>query len=135
MARSLDNPTRRDLREFAAILGFGLPLVFGLALPFFGPGVYPVWPWVAGIVFLAWGWLAPESLRPLLRIWLRIARAIARVATPVILGSTWLLAIVPTGLVMRLFRNDPMRRSWDPDAETYRRPSEPRPASHQERPF
>jgi hypothetical protein len=135
MARSLDNPDVRDLREFAAILGFGLPLAFGLALPFFGSGDYPVWPWAAGAVFLAWGALRPASLRPLLLAWLRIARAIARVATPVILATTWLVAIVPTGLIMRMFRNDPMRRGWEPEAETYRRPSEVRPPSHQERPF
>jgi hypothetical protein len=135
MARSLENPGIRDLREFALILGLGLPLVFGLTIPYLGDRGYPVWPWVAGGVFLAWGALSPASLRPLLLGWLRVARAIARVATPMILAITWLLAIVPTGLVMRLLRNDPMRRNWDPDAGTYRRPSENRPASHQERPF
>jgi hypothetical protein len=135
MRGSLDNPGNRELREFAAILGVGLPVAFGLALPFFGSGDYPVWPWVAGAIFLGWGALAPASLRPLLLLWLGIARAIGRVATPMILASTWLLAIVPTGLIMRMLRNDPMRRTWDPDVETYRRPSDVRPPSHQERPF
>jgi hypothetical protein len=135
MARSLDNPDTRDLREFAAILGFGLPLAFGLAIPFFGSGVYPVWPWVIGIVFLGWGAIRPASLRPLLLAWLRVARAVARVATPIILALTWMVAIVPTGLIMRMLRKDPMFRDWEPDAETYRRPSEVRPSSHQERPF
>jgi hypothetical protein len=135
MARSLDNPDTRHLREFAAILGFGLPLAFGLAVPFFGSGNYPLWPWVAGVVFLAWGAMWPASLRPFLLAWLRIARAIARVATPIILATTWLLAIVPTGVMMRMFRYDPMHRDWEPDSDTYRRPSEIRPPTHQERPF
>ena len=135
MARSLDNPDTRDLREFAAVLGLGLPLVFGLVLPFFGAGHYPVWPWLTGAIFLAWGAVWPASLRPLLLAWLRIARAIARFATPMILALTWLLAIVPTGLIMRMLRKDPMARGWEPEAESYRRPSENRPRSHQERPF
>jgi amino acid transporter len=135
MPRSLQEPTTRDLRQFALILGLGLPLLFGLVFPLAGGGNVPLWPWLVGAAFLVWGFTAPASLKPVFLAWLRLAHAIGRVVTPVILSVTWLVAVVPTGLIMRLVGNDPMRRKWDPESSSYLRRSEQRPKSHMERPF
>ncbi len=135
MPRSLHEPTVRDLRQFALILGLGLPLLFGLVFPLAGGGDIPLWPWITGPAFLLWGFVAPVTLRPLFLAWLRLAHAIGRVVTPVILSATWLIAVVPTGLIMRLLGHDPMCRKWDPKAGSYLRRSDPRPSSHVERPF
>ena len=41
------------------------------------------------------------------------------IVTAIILTIVFLIAIVPIGLVMRLFGRDPMQRKWDPEATTY----------------
>ncbi len=52
---------------------------------------------------------APALLRPLNLAWFRFSLLLNKIVNPVILGLMFLAAIVPFGLVMRLFR-DPLRR-------------------------
>ena len=49
--------------------------------------------------------------------------------------TTFYIAIVPTGLAMRALGKDPMRRRFDPEAESYLIPSEAPPKDRLERPF
>ena len=59
--------------------------------------------------------LSPFTLRPVFRLWLKIAHAIGRFNTQLLLGTAFILVHIPTGLVMRLFRRDPMKRKIQAD--------------------
>ncbi|MCK5010681.1 MAG: hypothetical protein KAS98_09360, partial [Deltaproteobacteria bacterium] len=52
---------------------------------------------------------------PVFRLWLKIAHAIGRFNTQLLLGAAFILVHIPTGLVMRLFRRDPMKRKIQAD--------------------
>jgi len=53
---------------------------------------------------------------------------IKKQATAILLGIAFFLIILPAGLVMRLYKADPMRREFDESAESYRVPS-PKPVA------
>ncbi len=64
---------------------------------------------------------SPIILRPVFKLWLKVAHAVGWFNTQVLLSIVFILIFIPTGLVMRLFRKDPMKRKmvtegtyWEP---------------------
>ncbi len=66
---------------------------------------------------------APIILRPVFKLWLKVAHAVGWFNTQVLLSIVFILVFIPTGLVMRLFRKDPMKRKMLVE-ETYWEPYE-----------
>lgn len=77
------------------------------------------WPLFAAGVFATLAVFIPGLLLPLNRLWHVIGPKIASVNNLVILGAVFYLFITPVGLMMRLFRRDPMQRSIDKRIATY----------------
>lgn len=76
--------------------------------------------WLAGatiFVFLAQFWTRP--LAPLNWLWFRIGLVLNAVVSPLVMGFIFLVAIVPTGLLLRLAGKDLLRLRPDPAASTY----------------
>tara|TARA_R110002110_G_scaffold56163_2_gene159853 strand:- start:1751 stop:2161 length:411 start_codon:yes stop_codon:yes gene_type:complete len=102
----------------------GFPLLYG--------GEPRLWSFGIGIAFIVAGFLFPDVLRPLNRIWFQIGLLMHQVVNPIIMGLIFFLAVTPTGLIMRALGKDPLRRTFDRDAETYwirRDPPGPDPQS------
>lgn len=76
--------------------------------------------------FLGVSLTKPSLLRPLNLLWFRFSLLLHKIVNPIILGLMFLVAIVPFGLVMRIFR-DPMRRKKS-DGPTYWIKREPKSA-------
>ncbi len=73
------------------------------------------------IVILPLVIFAPTLLRPVFNLWLKIAHAIGWFNTQVLLTIVFILVFIPTGLIMKLLRKDPMKRKmlaegtyWEP---------------------
>jgi hypothetical protein len=124
----------RELRNFGLLLGALFILIFA-GLPLLRHRAHPIWPWfVAGGLWTC-ALLVPLALRPVHGYWTQLGKLLGWVNTRLILSLLYAVAVVPIGLVMRLFGRDPMERKFNPAAETYRVPSRERPASHLERPY
>jgi O-antigen/teichoic acid export membrane protein len=132
---------RRGLREFALTTGTVVAVLFGLIIPWLlgrqiaflsWPGN---WPWLLFTVLAAWGLIAPMTLRPLYRLWMRFGLVMGRITSPIILGLVFYLVFMPTGLIMRLFGKDGMNRKFDKNAGSYRVQSKKAPRENLERPF
>lgn len=83
-----------------------------------------------GIALVLGGALLPSALAPLNRAWTRLGLLLGRIVTPVVMAVVYVLAFVPTGLVMRARGRDLLRLRREPDASTYwieRRPPGPAP--------
>ena len=80
---------------------------------------------LAGLVLILLPIIAfsPIILRPVFRLWLKVAHAVGWFNTQVLLSVVFILIFIPTGLIMRLFRKDPMKRKIL-DEETYWEPYE-----------
>ena len=64
---------------------------------------------------------APIIIRPVFKLWLKVAHAVGWFNTQILLSIVFILVFIPTGLVMRLLRKDPMKRKmlaegtyWEP---------------------
>jgi hypothetical protein len=64
-----------------------------------------------------------------------VGHVLGWINTRIILGILYYGLIVPTGLVMKMFGRDPMRRAFVPDMQTYRVVREPRQPSHMKHMF
>jgi saxitoxin biosynthesis operon SxtJ-like protein len=49
------------------------------------------------------GLLVPDRMDPIYRGWMRLAAAISKVTTPVVMGALYFLVLTPTGLLLRAF--------------------------------
>lgn len=126
---------RRGLREFGIMTGMIVLGLFGLFLPWLFEFNFPVWPWIVGSILVAWGLIAPNSLKPVYRGWMKFGLLLSRVTTPIVLGIVFFGVVFPIGAIMRLRGRDPMTRRLDPEAKTYRVISKPSPKENMQRPF
>lgn len=107
---------------FAIIALF--PVLFGGALRW--------WSVVIALVFVALALLAPTTLAPLNRIWMRFGLLLHKIVSPIVLGIMFFLVVTPIGLLMRVAGKDPLRLRLDKSARTYwidRTPPGPKPES------
>jgi len=117
------------LRKFAYTSSALLVVLFGLLIPWVFKFELPVWPWIAGGVLAAWGTVAPSSLNPVYKLWMRFGLIMNRITTPIILGIVFFLVFAPIAVAMRLLF------TTDSDAETYRIISTVHPSNKMERPY
>jgi hypothetical protein len=66
---------------------------------------------------------APTLLRPLFKLWMTLAHAVGWFNTQVLLTIVFIFIFIPTGLIMKLLRKDPMKRKMLAE-ETYWEPYE-----------
>ena len=126
---------RKGLREFGLLTGAIVAALFGLFFPWLLERSIPLWPWIIAAVLGGWGIIAPDSLRPVYNGWMKFGLLLSKITTPLILGVVFYLVIMPIGLLMRLFRHDPMARKLEKNASSYRVASPEVPKENVERPF
>jgi hypothetical protein len=124
---------RKELRNFGLVFGSAIALIVGLALPLLWKFPFSPWPWGVGAVFMLIGLVMPRLLGPFHRLWMGFAEFIGSINSKIILTVCFYLIILPFGLMLRIFRADPMARRLDKDAESYRVNS--KQPSRMERPF
>jgi hypothetical protein len=101
----------------------GWPLLSGQGLRW--------WAAAVSLAFLLAAFLAPDWLAALNRAWTRLGLLLGRIVSPIVLAILFFGAFTPFGLLMRLFRKDPLRTAFDRNAATYwieRVPPGPDPA-------
>jgi hypothetical protein len=125
----------KGLRRFALVTGGLLIALFGAVLPWLFEFPYPLWPWGLGGALGLWGVVAPASLNPVYRAWMKFGLILNRITTPIVLGIVFFLVILPIALVLRLSGRDPMARTFDDASETYRITRSAAAKSSVERPF
>lgn len=105
--------------------------LFGVAwLVFFGVIGWLVWAntasipaatalWAAAGAVPAVGWVAPKFMRLVYLGLSYVAFPIGLVISSVVLATVYYGVLTPTGLLLRLFGRDAMRRKLDRQAQTY----------------
>lgn len=120
-------------RTFGLTVG-GILVALALFRGLFGAGFHALTMTllVSGAILAAAGLFAAHWLSPLNRWWTRLGLLMARVVNPLVLSLVYLIAVVPTGLVMRWLGHDPLRLRRAPREDSYwieRQPPGPAPES------
>jgi len=123
------------LRKFGLVTAAAFVVIFGLFLPWLFSFKMPIWPWILAAVLVGMALLAPDALGPVYKIWMKFALLLNKITTPLILGIIFFLVFFPAGILMKLFRGDPMKREIEPDSESYRVESKNPESSRMENPF
>lgn len=124
-----ESGTLADLTPHASGPEGGSDRAFGLVFaavfaiigcwPLLKSGPVRLWSLALAVVFLALAVAVPRVLAPLNKVWLRFGLLLGRIVSPIVLFLVYVVAVVPTALLMRLSGKDPLRRSFDPAASTY----------------
>jgi hypothetical protein len=88
-------------------------------LAYFKSGAgYLVWAGLA-LVFGALALQLARVLAPLRRLWMRFGAAMGHIINPLVLGTVFIVVIVPVGGLMRLLGKDPLSRRPDAAKSSY----------------
>lgn len=128
----LDN---KGLRDFGLITGALLAAIFGLLLPWKFGWAWPIWPWVVFAVLAIWALIAPATLNPVYRVWMRFGLVMGSVISRIILGLVFFLVVTPIGIMMRATGKDPMNRTLTDSVDSYREPISPDKSNSFDKPF
>tara|TARA_B100001121_G_C18417811_1_gene493186 strand:+ start:230 stop:616 length:387 start_codon:yes stop_codon:yes gene_type:complete len=90
-------------------------------------GLYPllnnedirVWSIILSLIFLILGFLNSNLLTPLNKAWIRFGILLGNIISPVVLGIIFFLVVLPTGLVMRLFKKNFLGLKFDKKLKSY----------------
>ena len=111
---------KKELREFAIVMGIFFAILGGLLLwrhrPF-------IWPVSLSAIFFISGFLFPQALKPVQIAWMTLAVLIGFVMSRVILSVLFFLVLSPLALISRLLGKKYLDLSFrKPEAATYWEP-------------
>lgn len=102
--------SKKQLREFGLLIGFGFPILIGLLLPAITGHGFREWTLWVGVPGLILGIMAPRLLDYPYKVWMALGHALGWVNSHIILGLVFIFVLQPIAFVMRIFRYDPLRR-------------------------
>jgi len=107
-----------EVRQFGLMMGLVLT-VLGALFYWKGRPNGSIAFWTAATAMVASGLLAPAALRPVFRVWMKFAHAMGWFNTQLLLVLLYYLIFTPVGLIMRLFRPDPLQRKIEKERSSY----------------
>jgi len=133
---SIPELDRKGFRDFGITTGGIVAVLFGLFFPWLlEVESFPLWPWIVFAVLGTWGLVAPMSLAPVYKTWMRFGLLMSKVMTPLVLGIVFYSMFAPFGFLMRIFGKDSMERKFSESANSYRVASRKAPVKNLEKPF
>nr|WP_075438957.1 SxtJ family membrane protein [Prochlorococcus marinus] len=102
--------SKKQLREFGLLIGFGCPLIIGWLLPSLFGHDFREWTLWIGILGLSLGLTAPRFLHYPYKIWMALGHVLGWVNSHIILGLVFIFVLQPIAYIMRLTGYDPLRR-------------------------
>ena len=125
---------RSGLRNFGITTGGIVAVIFGILVPYILDRGWPLWPWIVAAVLTGWALVAPATLGPVYRGWMRFGLLAGKIVTPIILTIVFVVTIVPTSIALTLMGKDAMRRKFD-SGPSYRVQSKQPPVENMEKPY
>ncbi len=119
-----ESVSKKQLREFGYLIGFGFPIIIGLIIPFIFGHFFRIWTLWISIPFLIIGILKPRLLFYPYKVWMVIGLALGWINSRIILGLIFILVLEPISLIMKIFGYDPLRKRIKANEISYRESKE-----------
>ncbi len=126
---------RSELRKFGLLSGFLVLLIFCVILPWIFETGIPSWPILVALILGALALAHPESLYYIYKPWMKFGVIAGTINSRIIITLLFYLVMMPMGIVMKIFRIDPMSRSFDETLTSYRIDSRTKPENNMENPY
>ena len=101
--------TKKQLREFGLLIGFGFPILIGWLLPSIFGHQFRAWTLWIGVPGLILGLTAPRLLHYPYKSWMALGHALGWINSHIILGLVFIFVLQPIAYIMRLTGYDPLR--------------------------
>ena len=111
--------SKKQLREFGLLIGFGFPLLIGWLIPILTGHGFRVWTLWIGFPGLLIGLTSPRLLYYPYKFWMKLGVILGWVNSKIILGLVFIIVLLPISFVMRLIGYDPLRTQLK-EKKTYR---------------
>ena len=111
--------SKKQLRKFGILIGFGFPLLIGWLIPIMTDHGFRVWTLWIGFPGLIIGLTSPRLLYYPYKFWMKLGVILGWFNSRVILGVVFIIVLLPISFVMRLIGYDPLRNKRKRE-ETYR---------------
>ena len=111
--------SKKQLREFGLILGFGFPILIGWLLPALIGHGFRAWSLWIGVPGLILGLSSPRLLYYPYKVWMELGQVLGWINSHIILGLVFILVLQPIAYIMRLIGYDPLRTKLKGE-KTYR---------------
>lgn len=124
------SPIASSNRSFGIIFSLIL-FLYGSAPIIHGETFRPM-PLIFAGILATTAIICPKLLGPAKSVWIRFGDMLHKIASPISLSLIFCMAVIPTAVLIRLLRKDPLRLKIDPKVDTYwidRTPAGPSPDS------
>ena len=111
--------SKKQLREFGLLIGFGFPLLIGWLIPALMGHEFRAWTLWVGFIGLLFGINSPRLLYYPYKFWIKLGLTLGWVNSRIILGLVYMIILLPIAFVMRLIGYDPLRTKQS-EEKTYR---------------
>ena len=111
--------TKKQLRDFGLLIGFGFPILIGWLLPAIFGHEFRTWTLWIGFPGLILGLTAPRLLHYPYKSWIALGHALGWINSHIILGLVFIFVLQPIAYIMRLIGYDPLRTKRKKE-KTYR---------------
>ena len=101
--------SKKQLREFGLLIGFGFPLLIGWLFPALARHGFRVWTLWIGFPGLIFGLIYPRILYYPYKSWIALGHALGWVNSKLILGLVFIVILQPIAFIMRFTGYDPLR--------------------------
>ena len=101
--------SKKQLREFGFLIGFGMPILVGWIIPAIGGHLFRTWTLWISAPSLIIGILRPGLLFYPYKVWMSLGLALGWINSRVILGLVYFIVLLPIALIMKIFGYDPLR--------------------------
>ena len=101
--------SKKKLREFGLLIGFGFPILIGWILPSIIGHGFRIWTLYLGIPSLILGLISPRLLLYPYKVWMALGHALGWVNSRIILGIVFLFVLQPIAFFMKCIGYDPLR--------------------------
>ena len=104
------NISKKILKDFGLLIGFGFPILIGWFLPLIGGHSFRIWTLWVSIPTLICAISMPRLLFYPYRYWMILGSILGWVNSRIILGIVFLLILQPISIIMKLFNYDPLKK-------------------------
>ena len=111
--------SKKQLREFGLLIGFGFPLLIGWLIPILTGHGFRTWTLWVGFPGLLIAFSSPRLLYYPYKFWMKLGLILGWINSRIILGLVFIIVLLPIAFIMRIFKYDPLK-GIDKTLKTYK---------------